>query len=122
MPQDSFEQDLGPFLRGAIDAQEAAIRTDGFALRPRERAGAGGRDVPQRTPEPSHAARAVGPQAHEAPPLSRVEQVGEESRVRVGGQGLSSLSGTGSTMTRTGPRRLSVESSCRHSTQSTSCK
>ncbi len=26
----SFERDLGPFLRGAIDAREAAIRTDGF--------------------------------------------------------------------------------------------
>ncbi len=27
----SFERDLGPFLRGAIDAHEAAVRTDGFA-------------------------------------------------------------------------------------------
>ncbi len=27
----SFEDDLGPFLRGAIDAHEAAIRTDGYA-------------------------------------------------------------------------------------------
>jgi transposase-like protein len=26
----SFEEDLGPFLRGALDAQEAAVRTDGF--------------------------------------------------------------------------------------------
>ncbi len=27
----TFEDDLGPFLRGAIDANHAAIRTDGFA-------------------------------------------------------------------------------------------
>jgi transposase-like protein len=27
----SFEEDLGPFLRGAIDADQAAVRTDGFA-------------------------------------------------------------------------------------------
>lgn len=27
----SFEEDLGPFLRGAIDADKAAVRTDGFA-------------------------------------------------------------------------------------------
>ena len=26
-----FEEDLGPFLRGAIDAHEAVVRTDGFA-------------------------------------------------------------------------------------------
>jgi transposase-like protein len=26
----SFERDLGPFLRGAIDAHQAAVRTDGF--------------------------------------------------------------------------------------------
>ena len=27
----TFEDDIGPFLRGAIDAREAAVRTDGFA-------------------------------------------------------------------------------------------
>jgi len=27
----SFERDLGPFLRGAIDAHQAAVRTDGFS-------------------------------------------------------------------------------------------
>lgn len=27
----SFERDLGPFLRGAIDARHAVVRTDGFA-------------------------------------------------------------------------------------------
>ena len=26
----SFERDLGPFLRGAIDARHAVVRTDGF--------------------------------------------------------------------------------------------
>jgi hypothetical protein len=26
----SFERDLGPFLRGAIDARKAVVRTDGF--------------------------------------------------------------------------------------------
>ena len=36
----TFEDDLGPFLRGAIDANEAAIRTDGFAgYRPLEEVG-----------------------------------------------------------------------------------
>ncbi len=36
----TFEDDIGPFLRGAIDAREAAVRTDGFAsYLPLERVG-----------------------------------------------------------------------------------
>ncbi len=36
----TFEDDIGPFLRGVIDAREAAVRTDGFAsYLPLERVG-----------------------------------------------------------------------------------